>query len=64
MLNSRQKSEWERTALQTTILANCWAGKGAKLHVADFPYCEKPEQRINTPEKLKWFIETFMKGLK
>ena len=64
MLNARQKSEWERTALQTTILANCWTGKNAKLHVTDFPYCGKPEQRIDTPEKLQWFINNFMHGLK
>lgn len=63
MVKSKQKADWERTAMQTTILANCWTGKNAKLHVTDFPYCGKPEQRIDTPKKLQWFIDNFMKGL-
>ena len=64
MAKARQKSEWQRTALQTTILANCWTSKNSRLKMADFPYCGPEQQpRIDTPEKLKWFFDNFMKGL-
>ena len=62
MTIARLKSEWQRTALQTTILANQWSAK--KITVSDFPYCglEQKVTRIDSEEKLKTFINIFWKA--
>jgi len=61
MAIARKKHDWEQIALQTTILANCWTSKNSRLQVTDFPYCGKPEQRIDTPEKFKLAMELFLR---